>query len=78
MEIKDSPNKLNITYVVHAMEKDTEHEDYFAWLADDLMANKQNANRTIIYCQTIKQCGIIYATIRGMIGPENMKAENVE
>ena len=66
-EITDSPNKQNITYVVEYMQKDTEHELYFGWLADELRTRQSLCERTIIYCQTIKQCGIIYSTIEGLL-----------
>lgn len=29
-----------------------------------------------MYCQTIKQCSIIYATIKGLLGKENMINDN--
>ena len=63
-EITKSPNKQNITYSVEYMQKDTVHELYFGWLADELTTRQSLCERTIIYCQTIKQCGIIYATIK--------------
>ena len=67
-EIKESPNKSNVTYSVEYMPKDSDHELYFGWLADELIKTQSLCERTIIYCQTIKQCGIIYATIKGMLG----------
>ena len=75
VEIKESPNKTNLRYVVHCMDKKAEHEEYFVWLADTLR-EKQNSVRTIVYCQTIKQCSILYATISGLLGKENMINEN--
>ena len=76
-EIKDSPNKLNLTYVVECMSKDTDLEFYFGWLIDELKIKKVSCQRTIIYCQTIKQCGVVYGTIKGMLG-QNMYAGNEE
>ena len=67
-EIKESPNKLNVTYVVECMKKDSDHEVYFGWLVDELRRKQASSPRTIVYCQTIKQCGVIYATIKGMLG----------
>ena len=46
------------------------------WLADTLRRERQNSVRTIVYCQTIKQCSIIYATIKGLLGKENMINDN--
>lgn len=47
-EITESPNKQNITYAVEYMQKDTEHELYFGWLADELRTRQSLCERTII------------------------------
>ena len=65
-EIKESPNKLNLTYIVEYMHKDTDLEFYFGWLVDELKTKQVSCERTFIYCQTIKQCGVVYRTIKGM------------
>ena len=75
-EIQESPNKANIRYIVHCMEQGLDHELYFAWLTDELTVEKEKLARTIIYCQTIKQCGILYATIRGLLGKDGMKSSS--
>lgn len=67
-EITESPNKSNVTYSVECMPKDSDHELYFEWLVAELIKIQLLCERNIIYRQTIKQCGIIYATIRGMLG----------
>lgn len=36
-EIKESPNKSNVTYSVEYMPKDSDHELYFGWLVDELI-----------------------------------------
>ena len=76
-EIIDSPNKLNLTYIVECMSRDTDLEFYFGWLIDELKTKQVSCKRTIIYCQIIKQCGVIYRTIKGMLG-QNMYAGNGE
>jgi len=68
VEIKESPNKLNVAYVIQYMDKDTELECYFSWLTDELKLSWEKTDRTIIYCQTIRQCGLVYATIKGLLG----------
>ena len=65
-----NPGKMNIAYSVHYKEKEKSVEDYFQWLAAEIKELKSKAPRTIIYCQTIKQCALIYSTIRGMLGNE--------
>ncbi|EDO35886.1 predicted protein [Nematostella vectensis] len=54
------------------MEKGAGHEEYFSWLTEQLRIEKEKSTRTIFYCQTKNQCGIIYAVIRGLLGKENM------
>ena len=67
-KIEESPNKINVSYAVECMHKDTELEFYFIWLADELKSKEKQCERTIIYCQTIKQCSLIYATLKGILG----------
>ena len=66
--VYENPDKMNIAYSVHYMEKEKSVEDYFQWLAEEIKELKSKATRTIIYCEMIKQCGLIYSTIRGMLG----------
>ena len=66
--VSESPEKQNMVYVVECISKDSNIEHYFAWLADDIVKHGTMTERTIIYCQTIKQCGKIYNCIKSMIG----------
>ena len=66
--ILESPNKENISYVVDYMKKNANLSDYFSWLANELSENGTEATRTIIYCQTIKQCALVYTTIKILLG----------
>ena len=54
----ESPNKGNITHNVTYMPNDVDLNQYFGWLAEELIAKHESCDRTIIYCQTIKQCWI--------------------
>lgn len=69
-EIKETANKLNIAYSVKYLDKDTELECYFDWLADELKEKNLNAQRTIVYCQTIKQCALLYGNLKAMMGDD--------
>lgn len=71
--ILESPNKENISYVVDYMKKNANLSDYFSWLANELSENGTEATRTIIYCQTIKQCALVYTTIKILLGEKSMK-----
>ena len=67
-EIVDSPNKDNIAYVVHYLQKNVSISSYFKWLTDEIIAKGKTVTRTIIYCQTIKQCAVIYSTLKAELG----------
>ena len=67
VEIRESPNKLNVAYVVQYFDMNTEQEFYFGWLTDELKQNQEKTVRTIIYCQTVRQCGILYATFKVLL-----------
>lgn len=47
-EIKESPNKLNITYAVEYLAQDADLRDYFGWLIHDLESKKEETTRTIM------------------------------
>jgi superfamily II DNA helicase RecQ len=66
--IYESPNKGNITCSVQYIPNNIDLEQYFGWLAKELIERKVSCDRTIIYCQTIKQCGIIYGIMKGLLG----------
>lgn len=73
--IVESPNKGNISYVVQYMKKNANLAQYFAWIAQEVLAHAREATRTIIYCQSIKQCAVIYSTIKSLLG-ENIHAKS--
>ena len=62
--IFESPGKPNIAYSVYYIPKERCLGDYFQWLGDELLTEKELTTRTVMYCQTIKQCGLIYSTLR--------------
>ena len=65
--ISELPNKPNIAYSVNYMPKDKSLGEYFYWLVEEILKYKQNTPRTIIYCQTIRQCGLLYSTLRALL-----------
>lgn len=69
--ISESPNKTNIMYSVHYVNKDENLNDFFKWLTDELIEKSTNSPRTIIYCQTITQCSLLYAVLRESLGERN-------
>lgn len=66
--VAESPNKANISYVVHYMGKTAALSDYFSWIVKELKECGSAATRTIIYCQTIKQCAVVYSTLKTLLG----------
>lgn len=66
--IFENPSKPNVTYSVFYIPKDRSLEDHFQWLGDELIAQGRNSTCTIIYCQTIRQCGIVHSTLKAMLG----------
>jgi hypothetical protein len=50
------------------MPKTAKLSDYFTWIANEVLLSGINAPRTIIYCQTIKQCSILYSMLKALLG----------
>lgn len=67
LDIKESLNKVNFIYLVIKMNKDCDFELFFEWFVEDIRKLKDKCDRIIIYCQIIKQCGIIYGMLRGLL-----------
>lgn len=66
--VEENPNKPNIAYVVKYMDGNACLSDYFHGIAKEVIDKHSTATRTIIYCQTIKQCAVVYATFKTLIG----------
>ena len=64
--VEENPNKPNIAYVVKYMERNARLSDYFHWIAKEVIDKHSMATRTIIYCQTIKQCAVVYSTLKNL------------
>ena len=73
--IFENPSKPNVAYSVYYIPKERMLDDYFQWLADELLMQRTSATWTIIYCQTIKQCGLIYSTLKAMLGNKTFLGE---
>ena len=52
------------------MNKDCDLELFFEWLVKDIRKLNNDCDRAISYCQTIKQCGVIYGMLRGLSGKD--------
>lgn len=67
-EISEDPNRPNILYAVEKM--DGTITDQFLFLVNELKEHGRRTIRTIIYCQTIKQCSIIFNVLNVQLGPK--------
>ena len=66
--ILENPSKPNVAYSEYYIPKDRSLEDHFQWLGDERITQGKKSARTIIYCQTIRQCGLPYSTLKVMLG----------
>ena len=67
-EVVDNPNRPNICFVVQKMDNSIQIGDHFKFLINDLKEHREKATRTIIYCQTIKQCAVLFDLFRTSLG----------
>lgn len=68
VEVSESPNKSIICYIIQTMDKHTPLLQYFQWILNELKEKKGGTERTIIYCQTIKQCSTLYSLFTQEMG----------
>ena len=62
VEILASPNRNNISYCVQALDKNLTVAENFRCVIDEILRKGRNSIQTIIYCQTVEQCSILYKT----------------
>ena len=65
-EVIASPNRNSISFVVKKMEKDT--KDHFQCIVSEIKMKGKHSMRTIIYCQTILQCSLLYKLFASKLG----------
>ena len=67
-EVKKSPDRTNLKYCVQYIDKDMPLEIIFSEMIDDVKNEGTNVQRTITYCQTWKQCAILYRVFETNLG----------
>ena len=67
-EIVDDPNCPNITFVVQKMDYSFKLADHCLFLVDELKQKGRETTRTIVYCQTIKRCAILFNIFKIKLG----------
>ena len=70
VEIIDNPDRPNIWFVVQKMDNGIKIADHFKFLVDELKQHGRETTRTIIYCQTIKQCALLFNIFRNSLGTD--------
>ncbi len=50
------------------MDNSIQIADHFKFLINDLKEHREKATRTIIYCQTVKQCAVLFDLFRTFLG----------
>lgn len=76
-EVVASPHRNNISFVVQKMEN-ISLLDNFSCILTNIRKKGENTMRTIIYCQTILQCSLLYNSISNELGPDMYKDHKVE
>ena len=66
--VSKSPDRMNLTYCVQYTDKDTPLETLFSEIIENVKSKGIYASRTIIYCQTRKQCAILYRVFETNLG----------
>lgn len=67
-EVIDNPHRHNIVFAVQKMDKNASIADHFRSILDELKSKGNETKRTVIYCQTIKQCAILFSTFNVELG----------
>lgn len=68
--IEGNPNKANLMYILSYMDKHTGVEEIFSKLIVELQTLHSKAERTLIYCQTRKQCALLFRLFEVHLGPK--------
>lgn len=66
--VEQSPNRSNLKYSVQYIDKNEPLETAFSTLINELKALGLNTPRILIYCQTRKQCAVLYRVFEIFLG----------
>ena len=70
-KIEKSPNRPNLMFNLTYLDKDIPYEDLFSPLIEDVKKHGVSTDRTLIYCQTRKQCSVLFRLFQISLG-DNM------
>ncbi|XP_031553779.1 mediator of RNA polymerase II transcription subunit 34-like [Actinia tenebrosa] len=66
--IQQSPDRPNLFYSTQYVDKNEPLEIVFGWLINEVDDMGANTPRTLIYCQTRKQCSVLYRMFEVFLG----------
>ena len=66
--LERNPDKPNLKFYVQYVKKDLEISLLFDFLIEEIRKQKTECERTIIFCQTRKQCAVVYQTFAESLG----------
>jgi ATP-dependent DNA helicase RecQ len=66
--VSKSPDRSNLQYTLQYMDKNIPLDLLFTDIIEDLKSNGIRGVRTIIYCQTRKQCALLYRLFETTLG----------
>ena len=75
--IQLSPNRKKILYIKQCLDKNCLLEQQFGFLLKELKEERVKTPRTIIFCQTRKQCAIIFRMFEFYQGKNMYRAEEL-
>ena len=67
-KIEKNPDKPNLMYVLTYINKDAPIKDVFSRLIEEMKLKQVETERTLIYCQTRKQCAVLYRLFQVELG----------
>ena len=68
--IETDPIRKNILYIFHYIDKDQGMQNVFRPIIEEVQKNKENTTKTIIFCQTRKQCFLLYRIFNVNLGQD--------
>lgn len=68
--VEQSPDRPNLFYVAHYLDKNESMETAFSSLIHELKLMGTKTPRTLIYCQTRKQCAVIFRVFEVYLGKQ--------
>lgn len=74
--IEQSPNRKNIKYTKHYLDKKCPLEVQFGFLINELKENGIKTPRTIVYCQTRRQCSVLFRMFEVYLGKHMYNGED--